>query len=237
MAAFVEPARVELADAARFGDELQGLEQQVAVPAVGAAEIAFAVVHHYFVRVAYDGGPILLNHSVLLVKVGAHTGAYVVAEDVVQAVVVGLLTRSVDEPEVVGYLLPLVALGGDRKVAQFADVVGVGNEVDAADGVFEAALFDKRGEVFQKSWNIVDFEPQTDVDAAGIFGLEGAHLVAVVQIVVVLDREVVGEGDWGVAAEAQGFEAFREGVVDIFAQFAAAVAVARVGVVVRNHIA
>ena len=43
VAALVESARVELTDAARFGDELQGLEQQVAVPVVGAAEIAFAV--------------------------------------------------------------------------------------------------------------------------------------------------------------------------------------------------
>lgn len=223
VAALVETAGVDFGDEALLADEVDGFVDEVAEPLVGVGEIAVAVVHDDFVEMADDGGAHVLDHGVVLMEEGADAGADVAVEDALKAFVVGGLLAAVDEPEVVGVA---------GAVAEVFDHVGVGEEVDGADDVLESALLDERGEVVEDAGDVVDFETQLDVDAAGVFLLERSDLVAIGEVVVLGDGEAVVEGDGGVAAEAEGGEVVGEGVLYVVAELAFAVAVVAMSVVV-----
>ena len=171
------------------------------------------------------------DHLVGLSEESGDAFAYIVVEDAVEAVVVGGLEASVNEPQVgrVGVLGDEVGTWGLG-----VGIVGVDHEVDAADDVLQAAALNKGAEVVENAGNVVNFQAELDFYAVGIFRFERPNFVAVGEIFVVLDGEGVLERHGGMAAETEVCEPMGYGVFHIFAQLAFAVAVMGMGVVVGH---
>ena len=99
MAALVDAAGVDFADEVELFDEVDGLEGEVAVPGFVLGEVAVAVVHHYLVGVADDGGAVAFEHGVLLMEVGADGTADVATKEAVETFVITFPLGAIDKPE------------------------------------------------------------------------------------------------------------------------------------------
>ncbi len=186
VAPFVKTAGVHLADAACFVDELHSLVHEVAEPRLVVVEITVPVVHDYLVKMAHDGGLLALNHAVVLVKEAAGGMADVPAKKALQALVVGLVAGAVNHPQ--------VFCGLGWVVAEVIHVVRRGDEVYAADGVLQPALFNEGREILAQPRNVVYLKPKANIYAVGKLLCKCSDGVAILKVSVRMDGEGVGVG-------------------------------------------